>query len=230
MRKIVFFIAVLAATVNSFAQSEVGSFSLTPKVFFNATNLISDDLTNEYTFEGFNSKLEAKPGYRAAFAIGAEAGYQVASKIAITAGLIYSVQGFQRGESLEYSDKILSIEDNGKLTLGYLNVPILANFYIFKGFAVKAGIQPGFLLSAKRKDDVTGKYAAAGMSKHKTVDIKDHCNTVDFSIPVGLSYEFKNGIVLDGRYNIGLTNVSKDDNVKATNSVFQIGVGYKFNL
>ena len=227
MRKIVFFIAVLAATVNSFAQSEVGSFSLTPKVFFNATNLISDDLTNEYTFEGFDSKLEAKPGYKAGFAIGAEAGYQVASKIAITAGLIYSVQGFQRGESLEYSDKILSIEDNGKLTLGYLNVPILANF---KGFAVKAGIQPGFLLSAKRKDDVTGKYAAAGMSKHKTVDIKEHCNTVDFSIPVGLSYEFKNGIVVDGRYNIGLTNVSKDDDVKATNSVFQIGVGYKFNL
>lgn len=230
MRKIVFFFAILAATANSFAQSEVGSFSLTPKVFFNATNLISDDLTNEYEFEGLNSTLEAKPSYRAGFAVGVEAGYQVASKIAITAGLIYSQQGFQRGASLEYSDKTLYIEDNGNITLGYLNVPILANFYIFKGFAIKAGIQPGFLLSAKSKDDVTGKYAAEGLSKHKTVDIKDDCNTVDFSIPVGVSYEFKNGIVIDGRYNIGLTNVSKEDDVKATNSVFQIGVGYKFNL
>ena len=230
MRKIVFFFAALAATVSAFAQSEVGSFSLTPKVFFNATSLISDDLTRDYNFSLFDSDLESKPSYKAGFAAGVEAGYQVTGRLALTAGLIYSQQGFQRGVSIEISDDILSLEDNSKMMLGYLNVPILANVYLFKGFAIKAGIQPGFLVSAKNKNDITGKGAAAGYSNNDDVDVKDNCNTVDFSIPVGVSYEFKKGIVLDGRYNIGLTNVIKGDDSKARNSVVQIGIGYKFNL
>ncbi len=231
MRKIVFFFAVLAATVSAFAQSEVGTFSVTPKVFFNASKLISDDLTDEYTISGtVNDYLEAKPDYRAGFAIGAEVGYQVDTRIAITAGLFYSRQGFQRGVSLEYPDNILYIEDNSGMKLDYLNVPILVNVYLFKGFAIKAGIQPGFLLSAKDVEDVTGKGVAAGYDKHASTDIKDYCNKVDFSIPVGISYEFNNGIVIDGRYNFGLANIAKEDGVSAKNSVFQLGVGYKFNL
>ena len=42
-----------------------------------------------------------------------------------------------------------------------------------------------------------------------------------------LSYEFSN-VVIDGRYNWGLTKVWKDGEAK--NSVFQITVGYKFSL
>lgn len=56
-----------------------------------------------------------------------------------------------------------------------------------KNFALKAGIQPGFMVN---KDDVR------------------HVNTFDFAIPVGMSYEFDN-FVIDGRYNIGVTKVPK---------------------
>ena len=52
-------------------------------------------------------------------------------------------------------------------------------------------------------------------------------NTFDLSIPVGLSYEYKN-FVLDGRYNFGVTNISKNGNPK--NSVFQFTLGYKFDI
>jgi len=48
-----------------------------------------------------------------------------------------------------------------------------------------------------------------------------------FSIPVGLSYEYKN-FVLDGRYNFGVTNLAKD--VTSKNSVFQFTLGYKFDI
>ena len=63
-----------------------------------------------------------------------------------------------------------------------------------------------------------------------SIDIKDECNTFDFSIPVGVSYEFDNHIVIDARYNIGITNINKGGDVTNRNSVFLATVGYKFRL
>ena len=52
-------------------------------------------------------------------------------------------------------------------------------------------------------------------------------NSVNFSIPVGISYEYAN-VCLDARYNIGVSHVWKDGD---TNSqVFQLTLGYKFKL
>ncbi len=58
-----------------------------------------------------------------------------------------------------------------------------------------------------------------------THDVK--AKSVDFSIPVGLSYEYNN-FQLDARYKWGLTKVF--ENSKTKNSVFQITLGYKFDL
>ena len=91
----------------------------------------------------------------------------------------------------------------------YLNIPILANVYVVKGLAVKVGVQPGFMID---KDD-------AG----------DAVKTFDFSIPVGLSYEYAN-VVLDARYNWGVTKVADLGDNSPKNSVFQITLGYKFSL
>ena len=49
----------------------------------------------------------------------------------------------------------------------------------------------------------------------------------DFSIPVGVSYEYSN-FQLDARYNWGMTKVA--DWADSKNSVFQITLGYKFAL
>ena len=51
----------------------------------------------------------------------------------------------------------------------------------------------------------------------------------DFSIPVGISYEYAN-FQLDARYNFGVTKVFDVEGSKAKNSVFQITLGYKFAL
>lgn len=50
---------------------------------------------------------------------------------------------------------------------------------------------------------------------------------VDFAIPVGISYEYMN-VILDARYNIGLTKVY--DNIDGKNSVFTFSAGYRFSL
>lgn len=127
--------------------------------------------------------------------------------------------GFVGGAELEYqATDIFSITggvlysmqgakaDDETLKLDYINIPILANVYVTKGLAVKLGIQPAFNVNSKA--DVDAK-------------------SFDFSIPVGLSYEFSN-VVLDARYNWGLTKIFENGDSK--NSVFQITLGYKFDL
>jgi hypothetical protein len=89
---------------------------------------------------------------------------------------------------------------------------------VAKGLAVKLGVQPGFNVNSKSLI----KTAVGNLSQQES-DVK----SVDFSIPVGLSYEFNN-FVIDGRYNFGLTKVY--DGSDSKNSVFQITLGYRFDL
>ena len=133
-------------------------------------------------------------------AAGAELGYQLNESFAVTAGAIYSMQGAKN--------------DGYKLNLDYINIPILANYYITKGLAVKAGIQPAFKVKSEAKED--------GVS----VDLEGF-KSFDFSIPVGLSYEVSD-FVIDARYNWGISKVLEGFDSK--NTVFQFTVGYKFAL
>lgn len=138
---------------------------------------------------------------------GAEAEYQITDMISVTGGLFYSMQGAKSSREV--------LGERAKMNLDYLNIPVLCNVYIAKGLAVKLGAQLGINVSAKEKYNKI------------TEDIGDNIEAVDFSIPVGLSYEYQN-FVLDARYNWGLSNIAKasgDDSVR--NSVFQITLGYK---
>ena len=140
---------------------------------------------------------------------GAEFEYQVSDIFSLSAGALYSQQGCKGTEGgVTLTQK-----------LDYINVPVMANVYVAPGFAVKLGIQPGFKVNAEAEAKNGSNRIAAGNSSE--------FNSVDFSIPVGVSYEFSN-VVLDARYNWGLTKTIKDFDNK--NSVFQFTVGYKFAL
>lgn len=104
------------------------------------------------------------------------------------------------------------------MKLDYINVPILANVYLYKGLAVKLGIQPAFKVNSSVKSTVHGK--------SESVDL-NNVKGFDFSIPVGLSYEFSN-VVFDARYNFGCTKTF--EKADSRHSVFQFTVGYKFAL
>ncbi len=179
--------ALCAATTGAFAQQEAGTVTLQPKVGLNVSTITGDG-------------TKAKVGFIA----GVEGMYQLSDAFGVSAGLSYSMQGAKADG-----------DGDLKTNLDYINIPILANYYVTKGLAIKAGIQPGFLMSAKAKYD------------GESVDIKDDCKTFDFSIPVGASYEFSN-FVIDARYNIGLTSIA--DGGDGKNGVFCITVGYKFGL
>ena len=146
---------------------------------------------------------------RAGLAAGVEFEYHVSPLVGISAGAIYSMQGC-KGD-----------EDGIDLTLknDYINIPILANVYVAQGLALKAGVQPGFKVNSKAKVKAGGTAV--------TKDLEDSFKSFDFSVPVGISYEYMN-VCLDARYNIGVTKVMDDTDSK--NSVFQITLGYKFKL
>lgn len=139
---------------------------------------------------------------------GAEFMYQASDMVGISFGALYSMQGV-KGE-------VNGID--ATLKTDYINVPILANVYVAKGLAVKLGLQPGFCINNKVK-------AKQGGTSVEGDGLEE--NTVDLSMPVGLSYEISN-FVIEGRYNFGLTKVWKDYDNK--HSVFQITLGYKLPL
>lgn len=145
---------------------------------------------------------------RIGLAAGVEAEYQATDIFSVSAGLIYSMQGNKaKAEGVTQTTK-----------LDYINIPILANVYVAKGLAVKLGVQPAFNVSDKVK-------LSGGGASLEAEDVG--AESFDFSIPVGLSYEFNN-VVLDARYNYGVTNVA--DGGDSKNSVFQFTLGYKFAL
>ena len=196
MKKLFLMAAVMLSSVGAFAQHEVGSFTLQPRVGINITNITNGG-------DGAEARVD--------FAGGVEGEYQVTDMFSLSGGLMYSRQGY-KGKDYTVSLLGVTTKIKGKdWSPSYLNVPIMANVYVVPGLAVKLGVQPGFMVDKDDEKDV---------------------NTFDLSIPVGLSYEYKN-FVLDGRYNWGVTKINKhsidgqDDN---RNSVFQITLGYKFAL
>ena len=199
MKKILVVAALMLSSVSTFAQHAVGSFNLQPKVGVSIANLTE--------VKGSDPRV--------GLVAGVEGEYQASDIFSVSAGVLYSMQGSK------YEYELLNQKYKSTNKLDYINVPIMANVYVTKGLAVKLGVQPGFNVSSSNKQEVN-TFAGSGSS---TFDVK--AKSVDFSIPVGLSYEYNN-FQLDARYNWGLTKAF--ENSKAKNSVFQITLGYKFDL
>ena len=186
------------------AQNAVGSWSLQPKAGLNLATMTNDD----------DAKI------RVGLVAGAELAYQASPLLSISAGALYSEQGTEA--------KVDGV--NGTLKMDYVNVPILANFHVAKGLAVKVGIQPGFLINDKIEVKVNGVSAEVDMKEaYRNIGVDADIPSLDFAIPLGLSYEF-NHIVLDARYNLGLTKAISVLGESTKHSVFQITIGYKLNL
>ena len=224
MKKFFVIAAMMVAAVSANAQFEPGTFSIQPKL-----GGVGSMLSNTPDLKlGDNVKLDKTAV--GGVLIGAECEYQLTNMFSLAAGVNYSMQGSAwEDENIHYEGLKYEIKDT-KIELGYINVPVVVNAYLFRGFAVKTGVQFGFLTSAKMKSTVSGKNDSMTQSINYDEDFKDDCKKFDVSIPVGVSYQFKVPIVIDARYNIGLTNVNKESDVNCKNQVFQLTVGYKFKL
>ena len=205
MKKLMILMAILTMAVVANAQHEEGDFMVQPKVGLNIATL--SDADKSITDLHF----------------GIEAEYMVADKFSLGLGAILSNQGAKYDYWDEFGQNKYTVD------LDYVHVPILASYYVLPGLAVKAGVQPGFKMRAKAKfDDRTidlDELYKLG-SNMLGEDIK--VSKFDLSIPVGISYEYKN-IVLDARYNWGLIKVMNVGDA-FYNRCFMLSLGYKFVL
>ncbi len=145
-----------------------------------------------------NSDLDSKIGLN----IGLLGHIHLDDQYAFQPELVYSMQGAKSG--------------NTDFKLDYINVPLLVQYMFDNGFRIQAGPQLGFLLNAKAENG-------------SSVDIKDDFKTIDLGLSVGASYvHTPTGFGIDARYNLGLSDISEDSNVKSTNRGLQIGVFYLF--
>ena len=145
-------------------------------------------------------------GIRTSINVGMLAEIIVTDKFSIQPELLYSGQGASN-----------TSDGGGRYKLDYILLPVLAKFPIANRLSVEAGPQVGFLVSAKNKDNVSNE------------SIKDQYKTVDFGLDAGLEYELGSGVIFQGRYNLGLTNINNnDDNARISNAVISFSIGYLF--
>lgn len=140
--------------------------------------------------------------------------YQTDAITSYHAGLIAEIKlvdSFAIQPELLYSTQGATYKNAGeefRNELGYLSIPVLAKINLNKFVSLEVGPQASFLLSERNN-----------------FDVKD-ANTFDFAVVGGLGLNITKNLFIQGRYGLGLTDASKDAQVK--NSVVQVSAGIKF--
>ncbi len=239
MKKLFLFIAFVCCSANAMAQSEVGKLSIKPMAGVNLSNF-----TNA-TADVYHMKVGMTGG--------AELECGVNPWLGLSLGLMYSEQGAKIDGTVDglFTDEngdrwATHSKMDGKLKCSYLNLPLMAHVYIpsLKGLSIEAGVQVGLVTSDRMTMEVLTSMWNLDYFIQSSVradinpvratgyiaDMSDVTKSVDFGIPLGLSYEYKN-IVLDARYYFGLTKIDKTENPdNARNQYLSITLGYKFHL
>ncbi|RZJ55927.1 MAG: PorT family protein [Flavobacterium sp.] len=193
MKKII----LTAAAVMAFAFTNAQETKFGVKAGVNLANVGGD-------FEDTSSKI--------GFHVGGFAEFKLSDKFSIQPELLFSTQGAKSDGQEEDG-----IAYDAKLNLSYLNIPVMAKFYVAEKFSLEAGPQIGFLLSAK------SKYEAGSFSED--VDVKDAYESIDFGVNFGAGYDFTENLSAGVRYNLGLANIAKTEDggdFKINNSVFSL--------
>ena len=225
------------------AQRNVGTFSVTPKVgvcFSSLTGSPGIDLLSTVSHGVEDSYLTSNGSelkVMTDFTAGVEVSYQLTSILDVSLGASYSrmgcgISGLSESEWTigGYSFTL----DNAKYRMDYLNVPVMAGVYVWKGLAVRAGLQAGFCLNQSRDYEINTNAPSSSCSVTKNgYWYKERVfNDFNLSIPVGVSYEYKN-VVAEVRHDFGLTNYITDewnvsDKKKGRIHSTSVTIGYRF--
>jgi hypothetical protein len=139
---------------------------------------------------------------------GALAHIHLSPQVALQPEVVFSGQG------AKYT--VGTAGDEHDLILNYINIPVQLQYMFDNGFRLQTGPQVGFLIDVK--DKLNGQETGFFTSD----DFKD----IDFSWTLGLGYLTNSGFGVDGRYNLGISNINEAGTNKLRNNVFQVGIFY----
>ncbi|MEE1897136.1 porin family protein [Flavobacterium rakeshii] len=160
------------------------------------------------TGDDFNS-----PDSRTSFHVGLLAEFPLTEMFSLQAEALYSGQGFES----DMDGEIFGGEGKVEYQLDYINVPVLAKVYILDGLSIEAGPQFGFKVNEEIDANANADDGDLNL---------DEAEDFDFGVAAGVTFETPMGLFATGRYTQGFTDIVNNRDIK--NSVFQIGVGYKF--
>ncbi|HJA13734.1 MAG TPA: PorT family protein, partial [Candidatus Butyricimonas faecavium] len=201
---VLLFVGMVMTAIPVTAQKSREGFAFGVKSGIN----ISDLLTEEDLFVGEKSDIGNRVGYIG----GVFAEYKFTRCFYLSGDVLFSSKGFKMKLPLK--------EEYGKVTfrLNYMDFPIMADFYVWKGVVLKVGLQPSVLLSSKV---LWGGWNASMYKKFRHFDC---------SMPMGIAYDFECGWILDVRYSLGASCLLKsnaNDEI-CNNSVFSLTAAFRF--
>tara|TARA_B110000977_G_scaffold162257_1_gene207585 strand:+ start:165 stop:743 length:579 start_codon:yes stop_codon:yes gene_type:complete len=173
--------------------------------FFISTTVFSQELDLGIKLgSNFASISHAKEGSstRTGIQAGFFAGIKFNDKVGISLDVLYSQQGADFNA--------------GAFDLTYVNLPFVVKYYLVGGLHIQAGPQFGVLIDESLSETLTNEYKEIVESEISGI--------------IGIGYDLPFGLRIDGRYNFGLTDISKPEvgNKGIKNSVFTVAVGFAF--
>ena len=184
-----------------------------------------------------------KAGYNWSYATANQSGVSLNNKNGYMAGIFFAPGsgrsiGFR--SEIIYSHQGYSFENGGKNTSvmnDYIYLPQLTKINITRFFQIQFGGQIGLLLNAKKS------------SSNQDSSVSNFMNKIDFGFAGGIESNPVGGLIIGGRYNLGLGKLYKESSKASTttvnnvnpfplpfnpqttnlkNGVLQIYIGYKF--
>ena len=129
----------------------------------------------------------------------------IGDMMSMQADLLFSQHGYD-----------LKTDPKTRYRVDYLSLPIVSKYYLFDNFNFQLGGQFEYLLGAKEK-----------VSGQSTRSIRNNFNRYNISFIAGLAYDFDFGLVVEGRYFYGLTQLTPlEDNSRT--GYLQLSLGYRF--
>ena len=201
--------------VFSLSQAYAQEFHFIPRIGLNLANTYPE------------SFADMRPGLN----IGVAEEIRFSKLFALEPGVYYSMQGYQQENAKG---------ETARLKADYLNIPVYAKFYLYRGFHLFAGPQVGFNVRAKASNYI---FVSAPTPVHQSEydfsgDKKEEIRNCDFSVSMGLGYTFDMGLVISANYNLGCTHFFKEPEYsfggsnhfrgKDHNGVIQFNLGWRF--
>ncbi len=160
------------------------------------------------------------------FHAGADVRIPIDGRFSFLGGFLYA----QKGYKTEFGVGVNNSVQKAEIQLRYFNLPLLADFQVWKGLSLQGGLEPGVLSAAWLKFD-------GGRSDLKAQKVYE---SFDLGLVAGLEWRIGEGFFLSGRQIWGILPSSElevtDDNgtgiglVRSFNRALEFSAGYRFGL
>jgi len=142
---------------------------------------------------------------RLSYHVGGLVNIPISPQLSVQPEVVYSSKG---------AKYMVGSNEQHNLALNYINIPLMLQANVGRGFYAEVGPQLGLLTGVvdKVNDIETGFFT------------KEDFKSSDVSLGVGLGYKGLSGFGLGARYNLGLSNINNAGSATIKNNVLQVGL------